>query len=158
MKAPEKKKTFSIKLGHPFGRSSYFYTFNIHAEAQEEAARWVEQVFPGVDAQIVDCDSLKKHKVVNGVRVEAEVPHGNFRATNHRVLKELHEIYKKLTDDLNLARASVYYWKNKTDAQGITEKDRLQFIKTSTQNLKKATTWSHRLLGEIAKLQELGYE
>jgi hypothetical protein len=153
----EKRKTFSVRLGQPFDRTSHFFAFSIHAETQEEAARWVERVFPGAEASIVDCDTLKKHKVVNGVRVEVEVPKGNFRATEHRVLKELHQTFKKLTDEIGHARVNAAYWESESADQSVSEKDRRLFAATSTQKLLKATDWAQRLLKEIAELQQSKY-
>jgi hypothetical protein len=157
MKALDKKKTFNAYLGMPFGLSYHFYSFNFHAESYEDAARWVEQVFPGAEYRITDCDTIKKHKIVNGVLVEREVPPGKYRATDHHVLKELYGVYKKLSEDLERSRVAKTYWETNPNS-GATEKTRQKYIETAKQNIDKAIAWSLRLLNEIDKLKKLGYE
>jgi hypothetical protein len=157
MKALDKKKTFNAYLGVPFGLSNHFYSFNFHAESYEDAVRWVEQVFPGAEYRITDCDTIKKHKIVNGVLVEREVPPGKYRITDHHAIKELYHVYKKLSDDVERARAVKSSWELDPDPS-VPENTRRQHIETANQNLNNAITWSQRLLNEIAKLQDLGYE
>jgi hypothetical protein len=167
-------KTFHVMLFHPYGSETWslvskdMYSFNIHASDLQEAAKWVERVFPGIDVysksvreykvgcadpvHIIDCDELKKYGFVNGKRVPVETPEGYFRRTPKEIVSGLFKLFNTINHDYNECLNIAEY------SSQMYEKFKLEYylerINVAKEAAKLASTWMSNLMKEYLTLQQ----
>jgi hypothetical protein len=156
-------KTFRVVFFQPYGSeigsllSKNVYSFNIHVPDYQAAQDWVARVFPGIDihdgsVHIIDRDSIKKHKLVDGKRILVETPEGYSRRTPKDVASSLFKLISMINKDyiecVNIAEHSLRRYKQ-FKIQSC--HDRAIAAKEAS---KLASTWMTNVMKECLALQQ----